>query len=170
MLVGLVLFYVGAVLVLNGLWLADRISDREIIVINLVVATISFVAAGWTALTATDIVAVRSAAMTLLFAITYLWVAYNRMTGADGRGLGWFSLFVAITVIPMAVLGIASAETALGVWLGASWAVWSGLWLMYFGHLALNLPIRRGTALATLLTGVFTGWLPGLLLLYGVAV
>ena len=36
MLLGFLLFYVGAVLFLNGLWLMDRIQDREIVVINIV--------------------------------------------------------------------------------------------------------------------------------------
>ena len=35
MLLGLSLFYVGAVLILNGLWMLGRIGDREIAVINL---------------------------------------------------------------------------------------------------------------------------------------
>ena len=41
MLNGLVLFYVGAVLILNGLWLLDRIGDREILVINALVGLLS---------------------------------------------------------------------------------------------------------------------------------
>ncbi|MFZ1726919.1 MAG: AmiS/UreI family transporter [Albidovulum sp.] len=170
MLLGLVLLYVGAVLFLNGLWLWGLIADREIILINLVVATISTAVAAWTAFNATNVLDVRSAAMTLLFAITYLWVAYNRITGSDGRGLGWFSLFVAITVIPMAVSGIGRAETAFDIWLGVNWAVWSALWLMYFMLLTLRLPIQRSTAMVTLLAGIFTGWLPGLLLLHSLAV
>ena len=45
MLLGLVLFYVGAVLILNGLWMLERISDREIWVINLFVGVLSLLAA-----------------------------------------------------------------------------------------------------------------------------
>ena len=41
MLTGFVLFYVGAVLVINGLWLLDRIDGREIVVINIVTALVS---------------------------------------------------------------------------------------------------------------------------------
>ena len=47
---------------------------------------------------------VKAAALTLLFSLTYLWVGMNRLTGSDGRGLGWFSLFVAISVLPEAVV------------------------------------------------------------------
>ena len=54
---------------------------------------------------------IKSAALTLLFTTTYLWVAYNRVVAVDGRGLGWFSLFVAITVVPIAIEGLAGAQT-----------------------------------------------------------
>ena len=36
MLLGFLLFYVGAVLFLNGIWLMGKIQDREIVVINIV--------------------------------------------------------------------------------------------------------------------------------------
>lgn len=36
-----------------------------------------------------DPASVREAALLLLFAFTYLWFAYNRLTDSDGRGLGW---------------------------------------------------------------------------------
>jgi hypothetical protein len=168
MLTGLVLLYVGAVLILNGIWLSGRIADREIVLINLVVAAISAGVAIATAIGATGIEGVRAAAMTLLFAITYLWVAYNRLSGCDGRGLGWFSLFVAVTVLPVAGRELATADSFLSFWLGLNWVVWSGLWLLYFVGLALGRPVAGLTARATLITGVITGWLPGLLMLHGV--
>lgn len=167
MLTGLVLLYVGAVLFLNGLWLFGRIADREIVLINLVVATISAIAAGNAALTASGIADVRAGALTLLFATTYLWVAYNRMTECDGRGLGWFSLFVALTVLPVAAHDVSHAQGMLELWLGLSWAIWAALWFLYFLFLTLQRPIQPLTAWVTLLSGNFTGWLPGMLLLFG---
>jgi hypothetical protein len=168
MLTGLSLLYVGAVLTLNGLWLSDRISDREIIPINLVVAGISFLVALHTAILAEDVSGIRSAAMTLLFAITYLWVAYNRIQNCDGRGLGWFSLFVSITVIPMAIISFVQADSGMAVWLSLSWAAWAMLWFLYFCLLTLQMPILKLTARFTLFCGVFSAWIPGMLLLYGV--
>ncbi len=169
MLLGLALLYVGAVLSLNGLWLAERIADREITLINLVVAGISFLIALHAAVLADSIDGVRTAAMTLLFAITYLWVAYNRITGCDGRGLGWFSLFVAVTVTPMAILSFAQANSVMTYWLGFSWASWAVLWLLYFCLLTLNKPILKLTAGFTVFCGIFTAWMPGMLLLFDVA-
>src|SRR6185437_9238102 len=82
MLLGLALFWVGAVLCLNGLWLLERIGDREIAVIDVFVGFVTllvslFLAFGPGANAAT----VKAAALTLLFTFTYFWVAWNRWNG-----------------------------------------------------------------------------------------
>ncbi|AXI44008.1 AmiS/UreI family transporter [Sulfitobacter sp. SK011] len=169
MMLGLPLLYVGVVLILNGLWLRGRIDDREIILINLCVAGISFLVALHAALFAQAVGDVRSAAMVLLFAITYLWVAYNRITGCDGRGLGWFCLIVAITVIPMAASTLAQGTGFMFIWLGLCWAAWAVLWFMYFLLLTVQMPILKQTAYFTLFCGVFTGWMPGMILLFSIS-
>ncbi|MGB0409951.1 MAG: AmiS/UreI family transporter [Pikeienuella sp.] len=169
MLTGLALLFVGAVLFVNGIWLFGRIADREIVFINLFVGSITFLIAMVTALrVGAEIGTIKSAGLTLLFSGTYLWVATNRMFDFDGRGLGWFSLFIAVTVAPVAVQDLLAAETVLGMWLAISWGIWAGLWFMYFLLLTLGRPIQRATAWVTLLSGVITGWLPGILLLNGV--
>lgn len=168
MLLGLALFYVGAVLILNGLWMLGRIGDREIPLIN-------FFAGGVTLLVslklafgdAADAASIKAAAFSLLFSFTYLWVAFNRHNGADGRGLGWFSLFVAITAVPIAIETLAGAHSSWDLWLGASWAAWSVLWLLFFLLLALQKPLTRLAAWTAIVQGIFTGWLPGYLLLNG---
>ena len=97
MWLGLSLFYVGAVLFLNGLWMLGKIADKEIWVINIFTGVVSL-CIGLASIfgPAADATSVKNGALTLLFAFTYLWVAFNRFSGADGRGLGWFSLFIAI--------------------------------------------------------------------------
>ncbi|WP_272005472.1 AmiS/UreI family transporter [Roseovarius sp. ZX-A-9] len=167
MLLGLALLYVGAVLFLNGLWQCDKIASREIIVINLVVAGLSFLVAVHSAILADSIDGVRAAAMTLLFAITYLWVAYNQIYDCDERGLGWFSFFVAITVLPMAVVGLGTANGLMDVWLGLCWAGWAVLWFLNFLRHVGRWPIKRVTGIITSFLGITTGWMPGLALLWG---
>lgn len=169
MLLPLSLLFVGAVLVLNGLWMMNRISDREIAVINLATAAITGCVAVLSMAGAETQVAVKGAALTLLFAITYLWVGVNRLTGADGQGLGWFSLFVAISVLPEAAVTLRDAPDAMTTWLGLCWAGWSALWMMYFLLLALRWPIGREAAAATLASGILTAWMPALVMLYGPA-
>lgn len=168
MLLGFALLYVGAVLFLNGLWLLGHIQDREIVVINVVSGFVTLAVAMSSAFGAgADLTTVKAAALTLLFTTTYLWVAYNRVVTVDGRGLGWFSLFVAITVVPVALGTFAQASSVTDLWMAMNWSAWALLWFMYFLLLALQKPILRATGLVTLLVGIGTGWLPGYLMLEG---
>ena len=169
MLTGFVLFYVGAVLFINGLWMLDRIDGREITIINLITATVSGLVVLHDAFNpAADLLSVRNATLSLLFCATYLWVAWNRMTDGDGRGLGWFSLFVAITAMPVAIRAFAAASSSSEIWMAANWMIWAILWFTYFLLLAAKLPITRPVAWLTLFAGIFTGWLPGFLLIDGI--
>ena len=113
MWLGVSLFYVGAVLCLNGLWMRGHIADREIWVMNLFSGLVSL-AIGLCSIfgLGADAGSIQTGAFTLLFAFTYLWVAINRFSGADGRGLGWFSLFVAVTAVP----GPARRRCVTGGW------------------------------------------------------
>ncbi|MDQ3060720.1 MAG: AmiS/UreI family transporter [Pseudomonadota bacterium] len=169
MLLGLVLFYVGAVLILNGLWMLEFVGEREIWVINLFAGSLSLLVAFRQAFGVdADAASIKSAALTLMFALTYLWVAANRLSGADGRGLGWFSLFVAITAVPVAAQTLAAAANAWGVWSGLSWLAWAVLWLLFFLQLVLRKPVARLAAWVAIGEGILTGWVPGYLLLTGV--
>jgi hypothetical protein len=167
-MIGLVLLWVGAVLVLNGLWLAGRIGDREIAVINVFTGTVGFVAAIVTAVrNPDDIGAVSFGAFVLLFAFTYLWVAVNRFLQTDGRGLGWYSLFVAITAVPVGIETLLRAETPWGLWLAIDWLAWAVLWFCYFLLLVPRRIPLSFVAWLTVLEGILTAWLPGYLILMG---
>lgn len=169
MLLGLSLLYVGAVLCLNGLWLLGRIGDKEIWVINVFSGGVTLLISLQMAFGANaDAGSIKGAALTLLFSFTYLWVAFNRFNGADGRGLGWFSLFVAITAIPVAIETLQTATSTWGVWFGLSWAAWAVLWFMFFLLLVAGKQIAKITGVVALLCGISTAWLPGFLLLNGV--
>lgn len=169
MLLGLALLYVGAVLFLNGLWLLGHIQDKEISIINIFAGGVTLLVAVYSAFgPGADAASIQAAALTLLFTFTYLWVAINRFNGADGRGLGWFSLFVSITVLPIAFQTLGGAQSTWDIWFGLCWAAWSVLWFMFFLLLALGKPIGRITGYVTSVQGVLTGWIPGFLLLNGV--
>lgn len=169
MLLGMTLLYVGAVLFLNGLWLLGKISDKEISVVNIFVGGLTLVIALSMAFGPdADATSIRAAALTLLFTFTYFWVALNRYNGADGRGLGWFSLFVAITLVPVSYQAIGGASSTLDIWLGLCWAGWTVLWFLFFMLLAMQRPILRLTGTVTVTAGILTGWIPGVLMLQGV--
>lgn len=166
-MLGLVLLYVGAVLVINGLTALGRVAAREAAVLNLFVGGISVACCAATAHPA-DPHSVREAAFGLLFGLTYLWVAWNQLTGADGRGLGWFCGFVALTAAAVSAdLWIGQGSTGPGWW-AACWALWSALWAGHFligalGRVSLRMPI----AWISVAQGIVTAWLPGYLLLTG---
>jgi hypothetical protein len=163
MLVGLVLLYVGAVLCVNGMWLLGKVGDNEIGIINVFAGVIAFLVALFLAFgPQAD---TKTAALVLLFAFTYLWVAYNTFRGADGRGLGWYCLFVAVTAVPVTIETLAGANTVWTWWLGICWAAWAVLWFMYFLLLAAQQPIGKLAGVASVLVGIGTAWLPGFLVL-----
>lgn len=131
MLLGLSLFYVGAVLILNGLWMLGRIGEREIAVINLFTGGLTLLVSLKLALgEGADAESIKAAALSLLFSLTYLWFAFNRLSAADGRGLGWFSLFVAVTALPVSVLAFRDALNTGETWMAANWLAWAGLWFL----------------------------------------
>ena len=167
-MLGLVLLYVGAVLCLNGLWLLGRIGDNEIAVIDVFVGGITLLVSLYLAFgPGADAGSIKAAALTLLFTFTYFWVALNRSNGADGRGLGWFCLFVAITAVPVTIQTLSVATTTWGIWFGLCWAAWAVLWFLFFLLLVGKKPIAKLVGLVTVAEGVLTGWVPGYLLLNG---
>ncbi|MDD1015891.1 AmiS/UreI family transporter [Pseudomonas rubra] len=166
MMLGLILLYVGAVLFLNGIWLTNRIAGREVAVINVLVGVLSLLVAlhlifGADANAAT----VKAGACTLMFAFTYLWVAANQFLGTDGRGLGWFCLFVSLTAAGITVQSFIDSEGAFGLWNALNWGAWTVLWFSFFLLLGLARKIQKQVAWLTLGCAVFTGWVPGALIL-----
>lgn len=167
-LLGLVLLYVGAVLFINGLSLLGHIAAREAAVMNLFTGFVSVSASCYNAFVLADADSVKNAALGLLFGFTYLWVAYNSLTKADGRGLGWFSLFVAITAVPVFLSEWLAAATFGQKWLALNWLAWAVLWFSFF-----LLDARKHKNLAhpvgylAIIQGVGTAWVPGFLLLMG---
>ncbi len=150
-MLGVVLLYVGAVLVINGIWLLGQarvasageagataaeshpffIQGREVAVINVftgfvgVVAAVTFMIQGNRD---DDIDAIRSAGFILLFAFTYLWVAANGFLNAGGRGFGWYCLFVAITAIPAGIYTLNNADgNDASIYLAIDWFAWAVL-------------------------------------------
>jgi hypothetical protein len=167
-MLGLALFWVGAVLFCNGLWLLGKIGDNEIAVIDVFVGVVTGAVAFYLAFVVGDPASIRGAALTLLFSFTYFWVAWNRYNGADGRGLGWFCLFVAITTVPVFLDIFANAQTTWDVWFGISWLSWGVLWFLFFLILALNrTQLTRATGAICAAQGIYTGWIPGYMLLSG---
>lgn len=166
MLSGLLLFFVGIVLILNGLWMLQLVSDREVGFINLFVGLLGLRVAHEQAFgPGASEGGVRDAALTLLFAATYLWNAFNRALNNDGRGLGWFSLLVALTAAFQSLRLLAAAEQAMAWWSALSWAAWAVLWLLFYMLLVYRKPWHKLTGWISMAQGVLTGCVPGFMLL-----
>lgn len=152
--------------------LADAaiLENREIAIVNfftggvgVVIATISLVFG----MIREDIPSFALSGFVLLFAFTYLYVAINQFTGAAGKALGWYSLFVAVTAIPTGVIVLdeGGPDETFFVWLGIDWFAWGFLWFLYFLLLAVQAPILRFTAAVTVIEAIGTSWVFGYLLL-----
>jgi hypothetical protein len=192
MLLGVVLLYVGAVLVINGIWLIGQarvaevgetgaraaeahpffIQGREVAVINVFTGFVGVVAAVTLMVQGNrseDLPSIRAGGFILLFAFTYLWVAANGFLNAGGRAFGWYCLFVAVTAIPAGIYTLANANgDDASIYLGICWFAWAALWFLFFLLLALDRPISRLAGGLAILEGIATAWVFGLLLLLDV--
>ena len=147
------------------------LEGREVAVINIFTGFVGVVVASIYLIQAAvqnDLASARGGGFILLFAFTYLWVAFNQVITGSGRAFGWYCLFVAITAIPA---GIYTLQTAGGnpaaVWLGLNWFAWAVLWALFFALLALERPIGLITGWVTIIEGVITAWALGFAVLIG---
>ncbi|KXU36299.1 AmiS/UreI transporter [Ventosimonas gracilis] len=158
-MLGLALFFIGAVLIVNGVGLTGRIDAKDSAPFNLLVGLLSLainLLGLYRASGAMDYFAVGGG---LLFAFTYLYLAAVQWCGLKGVGLGWYCLFVAISALAFAA---SSADIrVIGMWL-----LWASLW--FFFYLALGLGKKLPfLGIYTAVIGIVTCWLPGLLMMMG---
>jgi hypothetical protein len=190
MLLGVVLLYVGVVLIVNGIWLIGQaraapaaaaggeaafeahptfIQNREVAILNIFTGFIGLVAAATLAVQGNiegDLASIRGAGYILLFAFTYLWVAYNQYANAGGHAFGWYCLFVAVTAVVAGIFTFSNADgNSASIYLGFCWFGWAILWFMFWMLLSLERPIARITGAVAILEGVATAWVFGILLL-----
>jgi len=167
-MVGPLFLFVGAVLFLNGLWILGKIQDREIAIINIFVGGLGLVIVVLSFLQ-NQPASIEFGGYVLLFAFTYLWVAYNRFTNPDGAGLGWFCLFVALTALPVGLTVLSGmGGRPFQLWLGLDWLAWAVLRFLYFVLLALRrASIASLVGWVTLIEGIVTAWIPGYLVMSG---
>ncbi|WP_449277016.1 AmiS/UreI family transporter [Leucobacter sp. GX24907] len=158
------LLYVGAVLFINGLMLLGVVPGKAAAAMNLFVGGMQVVFPTLILIQANgDPALVLGASGLYLFGFTYLYVAWNTLTGASGEGLGWFSLFVAGCAVVYGVLQFTMAGDPL---FGVIWFTWAVLWFMFFVLLGLGKDqLERRTGWFTLLVGIATGAIPAFMLL-----
>ncbi|MDR3107357.1 MAG: AmiS/UreI family transporter [Bifidobacteriaceae bacterium] len=160
------LLYVGAILFINGVCLLGHISAKGAAPLNFFVGAVQVFTPTYLVVSADgDPATIAGAAGLYLFGFTYLWVGLNNLMGWDGRGLGWFSLFVVVVG-----LGFAAHDGfEVGNWPSAvMWLMWAVLWFMFFVLLGLGKTAwTAATGWVAAVEGVVTGGLPAMLMLTG---
>lgn len=162
-MMGISMFLVGAVLLLNGLWLLGKADPRPVGFFNLLVGILCAAMAINNHFHAATLAEHLSTANTLLFALTYLMVAANNLLNWDGRALGWFCLYVAGATVP----NIAASGVEGNLRLASIWLAWGILWYVFFLDLVRHHP--AATRLAPYLSiaiGLLLTGLPGYLILW----
>jgi hypothetical protein len=160
------LFYVGAVLFVNGLMLLGKVDPRAAGFLNLFVGVLQVVVPTVLLVQAQgDPDRVLAAAGLYLFGFTYLYVGLNLLTGTDSTGVGWFSLFVSVSALGFAYVSFRDLGDAP---FGVIWLYWSFLWLLFFLLLGLKrTELTTYTGYVTVVQAWVTAAIPGFLLFTG---
>ncbi len=130
------LFFIGAVLFVNGLMLLGRVEPKGAAPVNAMVGAVLVVNAARLALPdGADEAALAGAAGFLLFGITYLWVGLNAWTGHDAKGLGWYLAWATGVSIFLGFVALFDLED----WkLTLLWLLWAILFATFFAVIALE--------------------------------
>lgn len=157
------LFYVGAVLFINGLMLLGYVNDRSAAVFNLFVGGLQTFTPLYLIITADgDLGRIFGASGIFLFGFTYLYVGIATLLKADTDGIGWYSLWVAIAACGYGLVHLFQLKD---VKFGIIWLLWAILWFMFFLLLGLKKNISRITGWAAILISWFTATIPAFLIL-----
>lgn len=143
------LFFVGIVLLVNGLVILNIVPARTAAILNLFVGamqvllpTIILSQAGG------DPAIINATWPTYLFGFTYLYYGLGILLNLEPQGLGWFSAFVAAVALYEAAAALATDPIFAVIWLS-----WAAMWTLFFLLMAL------GKASLSRFTGWFLIWL-----------
>lgn len=165
-ILGVAMFFIGKVLIINALWLGGKVETKDAGVFNVMVGTLAVLVALsyglWSGSHDGHVVPLMAGLM--LFAFTYVWVGINALRGAeDQRGLGYFCLLVAIATIPFGYHAFLDGDMG---WV-FNWATYGILWFLFFMVLGVgSTKAMPATIFMTWFVGI-TVWVTGWTYLYG---
>lgn len=168
-MLGVILLYVGMVLMSNGFYRLQGIKDKSNVVMNLFTGglglILNIIAIGYGSAAGKGPSWFYASATGLLFAFTYLYTAINTIYDFDQRLYGWYCLFVAINTIPAGILCFYGyGGNAL---YGIIWFLWGILWLTGFIETVLGKNLGKFVGYLGVFEGIVTAWIPGFLMLVG---
>lgn len=168
---GSTLLFVGAVLSINGLSRLTGIDPRAQAIVNVFAGSVGicncFSGLIYGGL---DPVAYGSnfysCATGLLFAFTFLFVAYNNLMGInDGRALGWYQGFVACNATACGILSwVVDGDFVYAI----IWWLWAFLWLTGWVELVAKRNLGKFVGVLGIFEGVVAAWIPGFMMICGV--
>ncbi len=160
-MVGLMLLFVGGVLLVNGMGGLGKVEAKSMAIMNFMVGGLALFVALLSLIRAESPGDYFAVCAYVLFSFTYLYVAISLWLDLDMSGFGWFCFFVAFTTVPFSLMSFKSGDPRFGVF----WLIWGALWFMFY---LANVPKKDfGKVLpySVISIGVLTCWVPGLLIL-----
>lgn len=152
------LLFGGVALFLNSLVLLGKVDMKSAGVFSLFTGILQTFIATWLLIGASPEEQFGLASI-YLFAFTYLYVGVTFILNLDGRGVGWFSLFVSIAAAFYGVMAIVVADP-----MGAlTWFFWSLLWGLFFFGMGLGRPNEAITARVALVLSWLTLIVPAMI-------
>ena len=166
-MLGINLVFAGFALTLNGCSYFTKVDDRAKAVANMLVGIVIAINAVFQVAGATDFVTFGFGAAMWLFALNYFIIASHVLLKAQNYGVfGLYGLFAAVFSIIFAV------DTVIhqGPWeMIFMWAMWAVLWGQSFVAICLKWEkIDRLTPYVLVINGLFSTFIPGILILLGI--
>lgn len=152
------LLFGGVALFLNSLVLLGKVDMKSAGVFSLFTGILQTFIATWLLIGASPEEQFGLASI-YLFAFTYLYVGVTFILNLDGRGVGWFSLFVSIAAAFYGVMAIAVADPMSAL----TWFFWSLLWGLFFFGMGLGRPNEAITARVALVLSWLTLIVPAMI-------
>lgn len=160
------LFLSGAVLFLNSLMLVGKAEAKSVGIFNLFVGIIQLIIPFYLIIVSSqDHWELYTFASIFLFGLTYLYVGITALKGLDGKGLGWFCLWVAIIAVVYTFTAIFHFHDAVSA---LTWGMWAYLWCLFFLSNSLQKNIDHYIAKVAFVQSWVTLTIPSLLYFLGV--
>ena len=160
-MIGVILLFVGSLLLVNGMGGLDRVEPKSMAVMNFMVGGLGLVASLLQLSRADSSADFFAVAALLLFTFTYLYIAICIWLDLDLRGFGWFCFFVAFTTIPYSLMSFQNDDPRFGVF----WLIWGSMWFMFYLTNVREIDFGKLLPYLVIAVGVLTCWIPGLLIL-----
>lgn len=160
------LFLSGAVVFLNSLMLTGKAEAKSVGVFNLFVGVIQLIIPFYLIVTSNQgHWELYSNAAIFLFGLTFLYLGVTSLKGLDGRGLGWFCLWVALIAVVYTVTAVVHFHDVVSA---ITWGMWAYLWLLFFLSGALQMKIDHYLGMVAFIQSWVTLTIPSLLYFLGI--